>query len=257
MTNKEILIALYTIIRHEYCRMIRIAGQVLLAPVVTTSLYFLIFGTIIGDRIGKIHGIDYPLFIAPGLILMTIVINTYSNTSNSLYIARFQKSIEELIVSPMPNYIILIGYIVGGIIRGVIVGLLVFIVSSIFVDYHIVSYLESLGIMVAISILFSLAGFANALVARSFDDVALVPTFLLAPLTYLGGIFFDIKMLPPFWQTVSHFNPIYYMVNLLRYTMLGYSTIPNGFALFVICLTIIALIGLNIFLLDRGIGLRE
>ncbi|WP_367607906.1 ABC transporter permease [Legionella sp. W05-934-2] len=257
MTNKATLIALYTIVRREIRRMFRIASQVFLPPVITTALYFLIFGTLIGQRIGLIHGVSYPLFIAPGLILMSVITNAYGNVSTSLFSARFQKSIEEMIVSPMPNYLLLIGYVTGGVIRGVIVGILVFIVSAFFVDVDLHHLGFTFLILIAVSALFSLAGFTNAVVARSFDDVAIIPTFLLTPLTYLGGVFYDVDMLPPFWQTISHFNPILYMVNLFRYAMLGLTSIPVSEAILVITLTIVFLIFLNMYLLYRGVGLRD
>lgn len=257
MTNKALFISFYTIIRREVIRMFRISSQVFLPPVITTTLYFLIFGTLIGTRIGFIHGVSYPLFIAPGLILMTVITNAYGNVSTSLFSARFQKNVEEMLVSPMPNYLILLGYVSGGVIRGVIVGVLVFAISCLFVaiDFH--NLLFTIIILIAVSALFSLAGFTNAMVARSFDDVALIPTFLLTPLTYLGGVFYDVDMLPSFWQSVSYFNPILYMVNLFRYAALGFSAVPVSNALTVISITIIGLIMINLYLLNRGIGLRE
>lgn len=257
MTNKAILIALYTIVRREVIRMFRIASQVFLPPVITTTLYFLIFGTLIGKRIGFIHGVTYPLFIAPGLILMSVITNAYGNVSTSLFSSRFQKNIEEMLVSPMPNYLILIGYISGGVIRGVIVGILVFITSSFFVEIDFHNFWFTIVILIAVSALFSLAGFTNAIVARTFDNIAIIPTFLLTPLTYLGGVFYDVDMLPPIWQTISHFNPILYMVNLFRHAMLGFSSVPVSEASAVITLTIIGLIIINLYLLNRGVGLRE
>ncbi len=257
MTNKALFIALYTIVRRELRRMFRIASQVFLPPVITTTLYFLIFGTLIGNRIGLIHGVPYPLFIAPGLILMSVITNSYGNVSTSLFSVRFQKSVEEMLVSPMPNYLILVGYVTGGILRGVIVGILVFVISSLFVSYNFHNLLYTFVVLIAVATLFSLAGFTNAVVARAFDDVALIPTFLLTPLTYLGGVFYDVDMLPPFWQTVSHFNPILYMVNLFRYTILGFSSVPVLEAIVVIILTIFGLILINLYLLYRGVGLRN
>lgn len=257
MTNKALLIALFTIVRREIRRMFRIASQVFLPPVITTTLYFLIFGTLIGSRIGLIHGVPYPLFIAPGLILMSVITNAYGNVSTSLFSVRFQKSVEEMLVSPMPNYMILVGYVTGGIIRGVIVGILVFIVSSFFVDYSFHNLLYTIVILIAVSTLFSLAGFTNAIIARAFDDVALIPTFILTPLTYLGGVFYDVNMLPPFWQTVSHFNPILYMVNLFRHAILGVSSVSVTQAIAVIGFTIFGFIVLNLYMLNHGVGLRD
>lgn len=257
MTTSKQAIALYTLIRHEMMRMFRIASQVFLPPVITTALYFLIFGYLIGQRIGSVHGVSYAEFIAPGLIMMSVINNAYSNVSTSLFSMRFQKSIEEILVSPISNGLLLLGFITGGIIRGLSVALLVWFVSCWFVHLPVYHFGLTLLTLLLVSSLFSLAGFTNALVARSFDDVMLIPTFILAPLTYLGGVFYSTTMLSPFWQTVSHFNPILYMVNALRYAMIGQENVDIWLAMSIISGLVIALALLNLFLLKRGQGLRD
>ncbi|MBA4697636.1 MAG: ABC transporter permease [Legionella sp.] len=257
MTTSKQAIALYTLIRHEMMRMFRIASQVFLPPVITTALYFLIFGYLIGQRIGLVHGVSYAEFIAPGLIMMSVINNAYSNVSTSLFSMRFQKSIEEILVSPISNGLLLLGFITGGIIRGLSVALLVWFVSCWFVHLPVYHFGLTLLTLLLVSSLFSLAGFTNALVARSFDDVMLIPTFILAPLTYLGGVFYSTTMLSPFWQTVSHFNPILYMVNALRYAMIGQENVDIWLAMSIISGLVIALALLNLFLLKRGQGLRD
>lgn len=254
--NKQ-WIALYTLVRRETVRMLRLSSQVFLPAVITTSLYFLIFGTLIGHRIGDINQISYALFIAPGLVMMTVITNSYGNVSTSLFSARFQKNIEELLVSPISMSLILCGYLVGGLLRGLIVATLVFIVASCFVTVSFHNLPFTLLIVFLVSGIFSLAGFTNALYARTFDDIMLVPTFLLTPLTYLGGIFYSINMLSPFWNKISHFNPIWYMVNAMRYAMIGYSETNIYLSLSIIIVLFLSLLGLNLWLLHKGVGLKE
>lgn len=257
MNSRTQCIALYTLVRREMVRMFRIASQVFLPPVITTALYFLIFGTIIGHRIGTIEGVSYNLFIAPGLVMMSVITNAYSNVSTSLFSLRFQKSIEEILVSPISNTILLLGYVLGGVVRGVLVAALVFCVASFFLSINFNHLPLTLFVVFLVSVLFSLAGFLNAIVARNFDDVMLIPTFVLTPLTYLGGIFYSIDMLPPVWRTLSHFNPIMYMVNALRHAMIGYDSVSMSLSLSVIGLIIGILMAINLWMLHRGIGLRE
>ena len=257
MAIKQQSIALYTLVRRELMRMFRIASQVFLPPVITTALYFLIFGSLIGPRIGTIAGINYPLFIAPGLIMMSVITNAYGNVSTSLFSVRFQKSIEEMLISPMHDSLLLLGYVSGGVLRGLIVAVLVFIVSSFFVKLELTHPFLSLLVILLVSALFSLAGFINAMVARNFDDVMIVPTFVLTPLTYLGGVFYSTDMLSPFWQTVSHFNPILYMVNALRHAMIGQEDANMPLAMSIICLTLLLLIIINLALLKKGVGMRD
>ncbi|KTD18643.1 ABC transporter permease [Legionella jordanis] len=257
MAIKQQSIALYTIVRRELVRMFRIASQVFLPPVITTALYFLIFGSLIGSRIGPVAGVNYPLFIAPGLIMMSVITNAYSNVSTSLFSVRFQKSIEEMLVSPMHDSLLLLGYVLGGVLRGLIVAILVFVVSCFFMTVEFHNILLSLVVVLLVSALFSLAGFTNAMLARNFDDVMIIPTFVLAPLTYLGGVFYTTNMLSPFWQKISHLNPILYMVNALRYAMIGQQEVNILTAMAIICIMVILLAALNMVLLKRGVGLRD
>lgn len=257
MTIKHQLIALYTIIRRELVRMFRISSQVFLPPVITTGLYFLIFGSLIGSRIGMIQGVPYPMFIAPGLIMMSVIVNSYGNVSTSLFSVRFQKSIEEILISPMHNGLILLGYVLGGVLRGVIVAILVFIVSSFFLAIEFSHLPLTLLIVILVAAIFSLAGFTNAMLARNFDDIMLIPTFVLTPLTYLGGVFYSVNMLPEVWQKISYLNPVLYMVNALRHAMIGQQEVSFGVAMLIIVLMLVTLTGVNLVLLRKGVGLRE
>lgn len=257
MAIKQQLIALYTLVRRELVRMFRIATQVFLPPVITTTLYFLIFGSLIGPRIGTIHGISYPMFIAPGLIMMSVIVNSYGNVSSSLYSVRFQKSIEEMLISPMHHGLLLLGYVLGGVLRGLIVAILVFIIASFFLTIELSHLPMTLLVVLLVSAVFSLAGFTNAMVARNFDDIMIVPTFILTPLTYLGGVFYSTTMLPEFWQKVSWLNPILYMVNALRQAMIGQSEVSIPLAMVIICLALGLLTALNLILLKKGVGLRD
>jgi ABC-2 type transport system permease protein len=257
MAIKQQAIALDTLVRRELIRMFRIASQVFLPPVITTALYFLIFGSLIGNRIGPVQGVSYPMFIAPGLIMMSVITNAYSNVSTSFFSVRFQKSIEEMLVSPMYDGLLLLGYVIGGMIRGLIVAVLVFLVSCFFMKANFHHLGMSLFVVLLVSAVFSLAGFTNGMIARNFDDIMIIPTFILTPLTYLGGVFYTTAMLPPFWQKVSHLNPILYMVNALRYTMIGQEEVNIKIALCITFLLLIALVILNMSLLKRGVGLRD
>ncbi len=249
-------IAFLTIMRKEIHRFMRIWVQTLVPPVITMALYFVIFGNLIGSRIGLMDGFSYMEFVVPGLIMMSVLTNSYSNVVSSFYSAKFQHSVEELLVSPTPNYIILLGYTLGGVARGLIVGFIVTIVSLFFTDLQV----HHLGITVAIvfmtAVLFSLMGFVNAVYANSFDDISIVPTFILTPLTYLGGVFYSISLLPEFWQGVSQLNPILYMVNAFRYGILGVSDISIGFAFLGVGVFIIVLFFYCLYLLRTGTRLR-
>jgi len=252
-----IRIAYFTIVRKEVHRFMRIWQQTLLPPVMTTSLYFVIFGNLIGPRIGAMDGHRYIDFIVPGLILMAVITNAYANVSSSFFSAKFQHSIEELQVSPTPNSVILLGYVTGGVVRGVLVGVIVAVVSSLFASLSVHSYAVMASVIVLTALLFSLGGFLNGVFARSFDDISIVPNFILTPLTYLGGIFYSIKLLPEFWQGVSHINPILYMINAFRYGFLGITDIDLGVSYALILLFTVALFALNLKLLNRGHGIRE
>ena len=257
MAIKQQGIAFYTLVRRELVRMFRISSQVFLPPVITTALYFLIFGQLIGPRIGSIHGVTYPMFITPGLIMMSVIVNSYGNVSSSLFSTRFQKNIEEMLVSPMHYSLLLLGYVIGGILRGVIVALLVFIISSFFLTLTFSHLPMTLLVIVLVSAVFSLAGFTNAMLARNFDDIMLIPTFVLTPLTYLGGIFYSVEMLPAFWQKVTYFNPIFHATNALRQAMTGQENINLSLPMGIIYIMLISLVLLNLILLKKGIGLRE
>lgn len=257
MNNFEKWIAFQTIVTKEVRRFMRIWLQTLLPPTITISLYFVIFGTLIGPRIGTMADFSYIQFVVPGLIMMAVITNSYSNVVSSFYSTKFQRSIEELLVSPVPNYIILWGYVLGGVARGLSVGFLVTLLSLFFTKLHIHNLLVTISMVVLASVLFSLAGFINAIFARSFDDISIIPTFVLTPLTYLGGVFYSIQMLPPFWQQVSHANPILYMVNAFRYGILGYSDISIGWAFGMVIVFIAALSWFSLSLLNRGVRIRS
>ena len=256
MNARERYIAFMTILRKEIKRFMRIWVQTILPPVITTALYFIIFGQLIGPQIGDMDGHRYMDFIVPGLIMMAVITNSYSNVVSSFYGAKFQRNIEEMLVSPMPSYIILLGFVAGGVARGLAVGAVVTVVSLFFSDLRMHDWLVTVSVVVLTATLFSLAGFLNGLFARSFDDISVVPTFVLTPLTYLGGVFYSIKLLSPFWQQLSHGNPILYMVNAFRYGLLGISDISLFLSYGIIVGFIAVLYAVNLYLLDRGYGMR-
>lgn len=251
------LVAYKAIVTKEILRFARIWVQTVLPPVVTTTLYFVIFGKLIGERIGDMDGFRYIDFIVPGLILMAVITNSYANVVSSFYSSKFQRHIEELIVAPVPNWVILAGYVSGGVARGLAVGCAVTIVSLIFSDLRIHSYALTLAVVLLTSILFALGGFINAIYARTFDDISIVPTFILTPLTYLGGVFYSIEMLPEFWQQASLANPVLYMINAFRYGLLGISDISPGLSLLIIGVFIISLSIINLRLLKGGTGIKS
>jgi len=251
------LVALLTLSRKEIHRFMRIWQQTLIPPVITTSLYFLIFGNLIGKRIGKMDGFDYMDFIVPGLILMSVIQSSYANVASSFFSAKFQRSLEELLVSPMPNYIIMGGYVIGGMTRGILVGIVVTIVSAIFTGFNVTNILVLITVVILTALLFALGGLLNGLYARTFDDVSIIPTFVLTPLTYLGGIFYSISLLPDVWQLLSKANPILYMINAFRYGFLGISDINVGFSFLLIIAFIFLLSALSLSLLGRGYGIRH
>ena len=249
-------IAFKTILIKEVLRFARIWVQTVLPPVITTILYFLIFGTLIGDRIGEMDGYPYRDFMVPGLILMAVISHSYANVVSSFYSSKFQHHIEELLIAPVPNWIILAGYVAGGVARGVVVGVVVTLVTLFFADVTIQHYGLTILVFVLTSILFATAGFINAIYANTFDDISIIPTFVLTPLTYLGGVFYSIQMLPDFWQKVSLANPVLYMINAFRYGLLGVSDIDLWFALGLIVLFILALSAYALWLLKRGVGIK-
>lgn len=254
---RQHLTALATIASKETHRYLRIWLQTLLPPAITMTLYFVIFGNLIGPRIGPMEGYAYIDFIVPGIIMLAVITSSYGNVVSSFFGAKFQHHIEELLVSPTPNYVILLGYLAGGIGRGLLVGLIVTLISLFFTSLSIHNLPVTISVVLLTATLFSLGGFINAIFARKFDDIAIVPTFVLTPLTYLGGVFYSIALLPPFWQQVSQFNPVLYMVNAFRYGILGTSDIDIGTAYLIIFLFIAALCAISLTLLHRGTGLRQ
>ena len=257
MTFGQQFTAFRTIVIKEILRFSRIWVQTILPPAITTTLYFVIFGNLIGSQIGDMDGFSYMEYIVPGLILMAIITNSYANVVSSFYGSKFQKNVEELIVSPVSNSVILLGFVMGGVARGLAVGIVVTIISLFFSKLEIQHIGVTLFIIVITAFLFSLGGFINAVYAKSFDDISIVPTFILTPLTYLGGIFYSIKMLPDFWQTASLANPILYMVNAFRYGILGVSDIDLWRAFFIIALFTIGLYLWALRLLQTGTGIRN
>ncbi len=250
-------IALRTILLKETLRFLRIWIQTILPPAITTALYFIIFGQLIGAQLGPVEGLSYTQYIAPGLIMMAVITNSYSNVVSSFFSSKFQRHIEEMLVSPLPNAIIVLGFVGGGVARGLAVGIVVTAISLFFADLHWQHPLVTFAVIALTSLLFALGGLINGIYAKSFDDISVIPTVVLTPLIYLGGIFYSIKMLPPFWQEVSLLNPILYMVNAFRHGILGVSDIDVRFAFAIILLFIAALFGYSLWLLHRGTGIRN
>ncbi len=251
------LVAVKTIIRKEMARVLRIWVQTIVPPAITMTLYFIIFGNLIGRRIGTMDGFDYMQYIAPGLIMMSVITNSYGNVVSSFFGAKFGRHIEEMLVSPMSNATIIIGHVAGGVLRGLLVGLLVTVVALFFTRLQVAHPLIMITVVLLSSIVFSLAGFINAVFARKFDDISIVPTFVLTPLTYLGGVFYSISLLPEFWQNVSKANPILYMVNAFRYGILGTSDISIANAYAILLVFVVLLFSGCMFLMKRGVGIRE
>lgn len=255
--NQLYFIAFKSILSKEINRFTRIWIQTLVPPAITMTLYFLIFGNLVGSRIGEMGGVSYMEFIAPGLIMMSVITNSYSNVASSFYSAKFQRNLEELMVAPVPHYVLIAGYVGGGVARGLCVGLIVTLVAMFFVDIS----LHHAGLVVMTvfltSALFSLGGLINAVFAKSFDDISIIPTFVLTPLTYLGGVFYSLSLLPPFWQGVSALNPVVYMINVFRYGFLGFADISVPLSIAIMIGFCVALWTLAYYLVSRGIGLRS
>lgn len=249
--------AIRTLVHKETVRILRIWVQTIVPPAITMTLYFIIFGNLIGRRIGTMDGFDYMQFIAPGLIMMSVITNSYGNVVSSFFGAKFAGHIEEMLVSPMSNAAIIIGHVAGGVIRGLMVGGLVTVITLFFTDLSVAHPLIMLSMVLLSSIVFSLMGFINAIYAKKFDDISLIPTFVLTPLTYLGGVFYSISLLPEPWQTLSRANPILYMVNAFRYGILGVSDVDIGYAYGIVIFFVVALFSACLYLLNRGVGIRE
>ena len=252
------LVALGTIMRREVARILRIWTQTLLPSAITMTLYFVIFGRMVGSRIGDIvPGVSYIDYIVPGLIMMAVITNSYGNISSSFFGAKFGRYVEEMLASPMPSWVILAGYVGGTVLRGVLVAIIVLVISLFFTRIHLYHPWITLSSVLLTSVVFALAGFVNAVFAKKFDDIALVPTFVLAPLTYLGGVFYSVNALGSPWREISHANPILYMVNAFRYGLLGISDVPLGIAYGVMTGFAVVLAGIGLYLLERGVGLRS
>jgi ABC-2 type transport system permease protein len=256
MNFSELYVAYRTIVVREIRRFTRIWQQTLLPPAITIALYFVIFGTLIGPRIGDMSGFSYIEFVVPGLIMMSVITNSYGNVVSSFYGSKFQRNVEELLVAPVPNYVILLGYVTGGVARGLSVGVIVTLLSLFFTQLQIHSLITTVSIVLLTAVLFSLAGFINAVFAKSFDDISIIPTFILTPLTYLGGVFYSISMLPEFWQGVSQLNPILYMVNAFRFGFLGVTDINLVWAFAIVIGFCVALAGYSLYLLEKSKKLR-
>ncbi|GAL06538.1 ABC transporter permease [Photobacterium aphoticum] len=254
--NRLYWIAFKSLITKEVHRFARIWVQTMVPPAITMTLYFIIFGNLIGSRIGDMGGFSYMAYIVPGLIMMSVITNSYSNVASSFFSAKFQHNIEELLVAPVPNTIIIAGYVGGGVLRGVGVGCIVTLVSLFFVDLQVTHLGVVIATVILTSTVFALGGLINAVFAKTFDDISIIPTFVLTPLTYLGGVFYSLNLLPEFWQGVSKLNPIVYMVNAFRYGFLGVSDVGIGTAFAVIGVFITLLYALAYVLISRGIGLR-
>jgi ABC-2 type transport system permease protein len=250
-------VALKSIWLKEINRFGRIWIQTLVPPVITMTLYFIIFGNLIGSQIGQMHGFTYMQFIVPGLIMMAVITNSYANVASSFFSAKFQRNIEELLVAPVPTHVVIAGYVGGGVARGICVGILVTAISLFFVPLVIHSWWVIALTLLLTAILFSLGGLLNAVFATTFDDISLIPTFVLTPLTYLGGVFYSLTLLPPIWQAVSKLNPIVYMISGFRYGFLGITDVPLVFTMGVLLAFIAVFYLLAWYLIERGRGLRS
>jgi ABC-2 type transport system permease protein len=257
MVRKESLISLYTIVRREVVRFLRIWTQTLLPPVITQSLYFLIFGAFIGSQVRAVNGIPYMAFIVPGLVMMAVISSSFANVVGSFYGAKWQRNHEEWMVSPTPDWVVVAGYVFGGVLRGLMVGLIVLIVCALFVPLQIYSIWALILFILLTALVFSLAGLVNAVFATKFDDISIIPTFVLTPLTYLGGVFYSIKDLPPLMQTLSQFNPIFYMVDGFRYGFYGFSDVNVGISIGVLVGFTVTFVWVSLYLLKKGIGLKS
>ncbi len=256
MNYSEMMVAFVTLVRKEIRRFMRIWVQTLVPPAITMTLYFVIFGAIIGSRIGDMGGFTYMEFVVPGLIMMSVINNSYSNVVSSFFGAKFNNSLEELLVSPTPSFVILAGYVCGGMARGLCVGVIVTLMSTFFADLNIQHIGITVLTVVLTSMMFSLAGFINAVFANSFDDINIIPTFVLTPLIYLGGVFYSVSLLPDFWAGVSKVNPMLYMVNTFRYGIIGVSDIDYRLAFGMIVFFILVIGGFAYYLLETGRRIR-
>ncbi|MER2491456.1 ABC transporter permease [Catenovulum sediminis] len=257
MIQANYWVALKSILYKECNRFLRIWVQTLVPPAITMTLYFVVFGSLIGSRVGEVNGFSYVEFMMPGLIMLAVINNAYSNVSSSFFSAKFQRNVEELLVAPVPTYVIVAGYVGGGVIRATIVGFIVSLVALFFVDIQIHNFGVILSTLLLTAVLFALGGLINAVYAKTFDDISIIPTFILSPLTYLGGVFFSVSMLPDFWQGVSQLNPIIYMVNAFRFGFLGASDVSLTLAFSVLIGFTLVLFFTAVTLINKGIGIRS
>lgn len=258
MSNWQVQrVAFSTIVVKEVRRFMRIWQQTLLPPAITMTLYFVIFGNLIGSRIGEMGGVDYMAFIVPGLIMMSVITNAYGNVASSFFSNKFQRSVEEMMVAPVHPLTILFGFVAGGVTRGVLVGLIVTLLSLWFTDLAINNIWVVISVILMSAIVFALGGFINAIFATKFDDISIIPTFVITPLTYLGGVFYSIDLLPEFWRLVSALNPILYLVNTFRYGVLGVSDVNILHAYVMLIGFIVALTAICVWLIRRGVGMRQ
>jgi len=250
------LTGLATIVRKESRRVVRIWIQTIVPPAITMTLYFIIFGSLVGRRIGDMDGVPYTTFIAPGLIMMAVITNSFANVVSSFFSSKLMLHLEEMLVAPLSHFTIVLGFVAGGVVRGLLVAALVMVVALFFTNLHVAHPLVTASTIVLTAVIFSIAGLLNAIFAKTFDDISIIPTFVLTPLTYLGGVFFSISLLPPFWQKVALANPILYMVNAFRYGMLGRSDIPLGSAYAIMIAFCVALFAAVLYMMHRGTGVR-
>jgi len=258
MTPYQKWISFYTMLRKDVVRMLRIWPQTFLPSVVTSSLYFLIFGAFLGSKIGEVHGVPYIAFVVPGLVMLAVVTNSYMNTSFTMFMSKFfARNIDEILVSPTPPWLLVAGYVAGGVIRGVTIGILVLVVSLLFTDLAIHNALIVILFLLLTSLIFSLAGLVNGVYAKSMDAISIVPTFVLTPLVYLGGVFYSAEALPGFWGSLTKLDPIFYLVNGFRYGFLGISDVSLGLSLAVLVTLALALLAAALYLIKIGLGLRQ
>lgn len=249
-------ISFYTLLRREITRILNMWAETLLPPVITMGLYFVIFGSVMGSRIGSMDGIPYIQYIVPGLVMMGIINNSYMNVEFSFYLSRFQRNIEEILTAPIPNSLVLAGYVGGGVFRGLLIGVLVLMVSLFFTKLSIHSWGLTLLISLLTSVLLSLGGLINGIFAKNFDDLSIVPMFVLTPLTYLGGVFYSVDLLPAVWRKLTYFNPIFYMVNGFRYAMSGVSDLSILYSIVMLSILVVVFYSICVWLLNKGVGIK-
>ena len=260
MTGYQLWISFYTMLRKDIVRMFRIWVQTFLPSIITSALYFSVFGTVLGSRIGEMQGVDYMPFVVPGLVMLAIVTTSYANTSFTFFSSKFfARSIDEILVSPTPPWLLVVGFAGGGVVRGVLVGALVLIVSLFFTDLSLTIHnaIIILEFAALTALVFSLAGLVNGIYAKTIDGINIIPTFVLAPLVYLGGIFYSVHTLPSWWQTITYANPLFYLVNGFRYGFLGIADIPLSISLGVLLAMAVALVAINWYFIRTGLGLRQ